>query len=179
MPDRRNNARGFTLIELLVVLLIMGIMVTGAVLATGVAHGDRDMETERDRILALASHLRDMATLQNREYGMRWYQGGYEFLVFDPREGLWLREPADPAMRPRRIPAAIEVELYVDGRRIVLPDEEQKPDELAPQVLLFSSGEMNLFEVQVRRGPGGTGFLVKPSETADRIEASELKADPA
>jgi general secretion pathway protein H len=62
-----KDARGFTLIELLVVLLIMGIMVAGAVLTTGVAHGDRDMETQRDRLLAITTHLREMATLQNRE----------------------------------------------------------------------------------------------------------------
>jgi len=175
----RQAGRGFTLIELLVVLLIMGIMVAGAVLTTGVAHGDRDMESERDRILAITAHLRDMATLQNREFGMRWYQGGYEFLVFDAREGLWLREPDEPTMRARKIPPGIDIQLFVDGRRISLPDEEQRPDALAPQVMLFSSGEMNLFEVQVRRGRDGPGFLVKPSETADNIEAVALEADPA
>lgn len=179
MRSFHQDTRGFTLIELLVVLLIMGIMVVGAVLTTGVAHGDRDMETERDRLLAITTHLRDMATLQNREYGMRWYKGGYEFLVYEPREGLWLRDPDEPAMRSRKVPPGIEVELFVDGRRITLPDAEQKPDELAPQILLYSSGEMNLFEVLVRRGPGGPGFHVKPSETEDTIQALELEADPA
>jgi hypothetical protein len=110
---------------------------------------------------------------------MRWYKGGYEFLVFDPREGLWLREPGEPSMRARKVPPGIDVQVFVDGRRITLPDAEQKPDELAPQILLYSSGEMNLCEVLVRRGPDGPGFQVRPSETEDTIQAVKLEADPA
>ena len=41
-----------------------------------------------------------------------------------------------------------------------------KADELAPQVLLFSSGELNLFELTLRRDRTGAGVRIAPS--ADR-----------
>src|ERR1041384_1743499 len=58
--------RGFTLIEILVVMLIIGIMVAGTVLSVGLAHGDRELEKERDRLLALTDFVREQGAMQNR-----------------------------------------------------------------------------------------------------------------
>jgi general secretion pathway protein H len=171
--------RGFTLIEILVVLLIIGIMIAGAVLATGVAHGDRDLERERDRILALTGYLRDQATLQNREFGLRCYQGGYEFLAWDARSGLWKRETGDETMRPRQLPAGLGIELAIEGRRIVLPKADVKADELAPQILLYSSGELSLFDLTLRRQPDGPGLRFAPAATSDQIEVNAVAAGRA
>jgi general secretion pathway protein H len=173
----RRPVGGFTLIEILVVLLIIGIMITGAVLATGIGGGDRDLEKERDRIVALTDYLREQAALQNREYGMRFYEGGYEFVVFNVRTGLWQQLQDDSITRPRPLPAGILADLSIEGRAIILPKKEPTgPEDLAPQVLLYSSGELNLFELVLRRDGGTAGFRFAPAENSDRIEVSDLAA---
>lgn len=171
-----RRSAGFTLIELLVVLLIIGIMIAGTVLSVRLGGDDRELEKERDRILALTDYLRDQAGLQNREYGMRCFIGGYEFLVFDARIGLWKRLEGDSETRPRRLPRGIDMTVRVEGREIVLPKAEVEIDELAPQIMLFSSGELSLFELVLRR-EGGRGVSFAPSATSDRIEATDLVAE--
>lgn len=170
--------RGFTLIEILVVMLIIGIMVAGTVLSVGLAHGDRDLEKERDRIVALIDFMREQGAMQNREYGMRCFQGGYEFLAFDPTTNAWGRVEDEPTMRARHLPTGLELNLSVDGRPVILPEEQVLPDALAPQVMLYSSGELNLFELTLRRGPTGAGTRIAPTST-DSIEVKALAAENA
>lgn len=169
---------GFTLIEILVVLVIIGVLIAGATLAVGVVGKDSDLEKERDRITALLDYLREQAALQNREYGMRCYTGGYEFLVFDARTGQWQRLQGDPLTRPRRLAAGLELELSIEGREVVLPrpriDEDRNSEELAPQILLFSGGDLNLFELTLRREASGEGALFAPAENSDRIQVTPL-----
>ncbi len=69
--------------------------------------------------------------------------------------------------------------VAIEGRPIVLPKEDQKPDELAPQVMLYSSGELNLFQLTLRREQLGPGVRLAPAATSDRIEASKLAAGTA
>jgi general secretion pathway protein H len=173
--------RGFTLIEILVVMMIVGIMVAGTVLSVGLAHGDRDLEKERDRVVSLIEYMREQATLQSREIGIRCFQGGYEFLVYardpaNPGVGVWQRVGDDPLARARTMPRGLELELAVDGRKVALPEKDVREDELAPQILLFSSGEMNLFELTLRRESAGAGTRIAPSPVEDRVEAKPVAA---
>lgn len=167
--------RGFTLVEVLVAVVIIGIMVAAVTLSGGVAFGDRELETERDRILAIFDHLRDQGALQNREYGLRCYEGGYQFLAFDGRTGLWFYE-GDDLLRQRALPEGLTMDLWVEGQKVELPGEEVEevePEELAPQVLLYSSGELSLFELELRRA-GGNGVRIAPATGTDRIAATAL-----
>ena len=166
--------RGFTLIEILVAMLIIGIMILGVTLSGGLAFGDRDLELERDRILALADHLRDQATLQNREYGLRCFEGGYQFLVFDARTGLWHGE-GDDLLRERELPQGLSLRLWIEGQRVVLPEAEVDPEDFAPQILLYSSGDLSLFELELRR-EGGSAARIAPATDSDRIVVSMSEA---
>jgi len=169
--------RGFTLVEILVALVIIGVMVIGVTLATGTAHGDRALEAERDRILALADHFRDQAALQVREYGIRCFEGGYQLLYYDPRIGLW-QDEGDDLLRARELPEGITMRLWIEGRPVVLPEAEVDPDQRAPQILLYSSGDLSLFELELRREQGA-GVRIAPAATSVEIEATMLEPEPA
>lgn len=168
--------RGFTLIEILVAVVIIGIMVAGVLISGGLAFNDRHLETERDRILAIADHLRDQAALQNREYGLRIYDGGYQFLTFDVRQGLW-HDGGDELLRARKLPEGISMKLWIEGRRVALPEAEVELDELAPQILLYSSGDLSLFELEIRR-EAGEGVRIAPSEDGATLLETHLEAEP-
>jgi len=175
----RRAISGFTLIEILVVLLIIGILVSGAALSLGVLGRDSALEKESDRLSALMDYLRDQATLQNREYGLRCFVGGYEFLAFDPRANQWKRLADDDSMRPRRLPTGVTMQVSIEGRPIILPREQSRADELSPQVMLFSSGDLNLFELTLRRAATGEAIQFKPAADSDRIAVTALPATPA
>lgn len=174
------TAGGFTLVEILVVVVIVSILAVGAVLSLGRVGDDRELERERDRIVAITDYLRDQATLQNREFGMRVFDGGYEFLVWEPRSGRWEAVPADPLLRPRELPPGLRTRLLVEGRPVVLPKKDASTP--TPQMMLFSSGELSSFELTLHRplpGPGGTAqrgpaAVFAPDPQAGRIAVRSL-----
>jgi len=167
-PHRtRAAAGGFTLVEILVVVLIIGILSVGAVLSLGVIGGDRELDRERDRILVITGHLRDQAALQNREFGMRVFIGGYEFLAYDGFSLQWERVTDDPLFRPRTLPQGLTMKLLVEGRPVVLPAQDKKDP--VPQLMLFSSGEMSSFELTLRREEDDREVVIVPSPLEDEI----------
>jgi hypothetical protein len=67
--------------------------------------------------------------------------------------------------------------LRVEGRPIVLPKADAK--DTTPQILLFSSGELNVFELTIVRERTAEGFRVAPGAGDDTIEITTLDAKPA
>jgi len=165
---------GFTLVEILVVVLIIGIMAGGALLSIGVVGQDRELDRERDRILAITGYLRDQAALQNREFGMRCYAGGYEFVAWDSRGARWERVADDPLLRSRALPGGIDSALVVEGRPVILPKADA--EDIAPQIMLFSSGEVSSFELTLRRAGDGSTVVLAPSLDPDGIVARTTEA---
>jgi general secretion pathway protein H len=165
-------------VEILVVLVIIGLMVVGVLLSINTATSDSDLDKERNRLIAVMDYLRDQAALESREYGIRCFEGGYEFLVYNARDGVWLRLENDNLTLPRKLPAGIDMTVLIEGRKIVLPPAQIKDEERKPQILLFSSGELNLFELTLER-EGGKRVTFKPGSASDSIEVTDVAANPA
>jgi len=173
----RRRARAFTLIELLVVLVLLGILVGLAVLASGSSSSSRELRDEARRLAALIGVLSDEAVLDSREYGLLVSDAGYRVLRLDEATGRW-DEP--DRSRGRQLPEWMRLQLELDGTPLRLLDparsesdraglsrEDQAPrrskrrPRLEPQLLILSSGELSPFTLRLseRRADGNAWRL--------------------
>ena len=159
----RHRSVGFTLIELLVVVVIIAIVLSIAVISVGVLRDDRGVQEESRRFAALYELLQDEAALQGREYGIELMRGAYRFVEYDASNDIWIALSFDDVLRTRRLPEEMELELYLEEKRILLDDDPKEfddPDKLAqigtnqrysPHLLVYSSGDATPFELHVLR----------------------------
>jgi len=162
MPKSRFAA-GFTLVEILVVVVIVGTVVSIAMLSFGVLGTDRELQTEARRFASLVEMARDEAAMQSREFGIEIMTGAYRFVEYDGLAGRWADVPGDDTLRLRSLPEDEEFELYIEDKRIRLDEEPaqfEDPDErrgmtsnkpYAPHLLIFSSGDATPFELRILR----------------------------
>lgn len=204
----------------MVVVLIIGIVTAGVVLSINFAGKDTALETESKRLLTLMQYARDQAELQTRNYGIAFSQHGYEFVVYDVREGVWRPVLEDDALRERTLPGGLGFRLVVDAREIVLPDSLEVPSappaseagsashppvplsapqssdsdsdsdsnsdsdsdsdsatkSFAPQVMIFSSGDLSSFRITLERVGAGRSITLDENQDGDIIEKPLVEA---
>ncbi len=165
---------------MLVVVVIIGVVIAGLILSVGSTGRDSELERERDRLSSLFGYVRERAELQTQEYGIRITPGSYRFVVYDNRTRQWGEDALDSSLNLHRLPKGLLFSLRVEGREVILEEPEaaaklqsELPD-LAPHIMLFSSGETSDFELTLARTP--TGHRVTFGADADgNITVSELK----
>jgi general secretion pathway protein H len=172
---RASLARGFTLIEILVVVVIIAMISVGAILAIGTTGQDRELDRESTRLLDLMKYAREQAELQTREFGLRCAPGSYEFVTFDGRKGIWRRVDEDEALRERTLPEGLSVGLVIEGREVVLR-RDTKIEDLTPQVMVFSNGDLTSFELSLVREGGGSRRITS-DESGRILSDAELQAE--
>ena len=156
-PPRR--ARGFTLLEVLVVMLIIGVLVSFAVLS--ISRGDTSVQDETQRLAALIRLAGQEAVSQGQEFAVEFDSTGYAFLSFDGEK--WQPIADDELLRPRSLPQELVIDIELEGERLTLagqsPEEEEKAT--LPRLFLLSSGEMSPFDLTVHKsGAGGAYHII-------------------
>lgn len=179
-----GGSRGFSLIEILVVIVIIGIVMSIAILSVTLAGGDSQLREEAQRMVSLVEVARDESLLQGREFGLEFMQNGYRFVEFDPLTRQWTEIIGDDTLRLREMPEELELELFIEDRRVILKsdpasmaaeDEDRRGiEQYAPHVLIFSSGDLSPFEIHfVRRVDDN--LLVVRGDFAGTVEIVTLE----
>lgn len=150
----RARSCGFTLLELLVVLVLIGIIISFAVLSIGDGGRQERLKQEVQRLSSLFTLAGEEAVLRSLELGVVVQSQGYAFVAYDS-EG-WQPIAADGMFREYSLPDTLELSLYLDGLQVDLgPQAAEGEGVLTPQLLFFSSGERTPFELSLayRDGP--------------------------
>ena len=165
LKNYRVRPRGFTLLEVLVVMIIIGIVISFAVLS--IKSDDQTLEEEARRLQALIKLTGQEAVLQSREFALEFTDEGYDFVVFDGKK--WLAVSDDEILRARKLPDDEVVDYQPEGEQLTLQgmDAEKTP----PRIYFLSSGEMTPFQLTLRRRGEGDGFLL----TGDARGKTELR----
>ncbi|HLW74248.1 MAG TPA: type II secretion system minor pseudopilin GspH [Gammaproteobacteria bacterium] len=184
----RLRTRGFTLIELLVVLVIIGIVVSIAVVSLNALGRNPPAEKAAQQIADLAGLAAEQAVMQGQEYGLRIEPHAFEFYVYDGRN--WTATRGDDLFKRHELGDDVTLSLVLEGTPVKLApppstanqgapasttaaststsassDDANRP---LPQVLLLSSGELPPFEIDVS-GSGDTKAYIIKGTLADGI----------
>lgn len=185
-------SRGFTLLEMVVVILVIGILVTFAMLSIGNRPMEDKLDSEARRMQAITQLAAEEAEAKSVEIGLRFSETGYRLLAVNDQTKLWEDYEKDGSLRRRVLAEPVSLKLRVDDRPIqLLPEqppateEQQKKDKdsfsptaaakkkLEPQVLLLSSGEMTPFELELM-APGLAFFYRLEGDTLGRLTLTRV-----
>ena len=140
--------RGFTLLEVLVVLLIIGIIISFAVLSVGQSD-DRAAEELR-RLAALIELASQESVLKGKAHAVEIKSGGYEFLVLarsENNEEEYQSITGDNLLRARSLPDDLRFEPDIESEGAALNEDAE---EVAARIVLYPSGEMTPFDLPLR-----------------------------
>jgi general secretion pathway protein H len=154
-PAIRRLPAGFTLLEVLVVVLIIGIVLTFAVLAIGGDRRAEDLERESRQFAELLRLGSEQAVLRGEEWAVQIEPEEYRFLVYV--KDAWQLLEADELFRPRELAEDTRLELELEGREVELETREEPK----PTLILLSSGELSPFVAQ---------FSADATEAVYRVE---------
>lgn len=180
----RGRTHGFTLIEILVAVVIIGIVMSVAVLSLSLAGDDREVTKEVRRLTSLIEVAQTDAMMQGREFGIEFMSGAYRFVEFDVENNRWVEPLGDDSLKLWQLPEDYEVTLYVDDKKILLDpeprtlatDNRNPQAEYLPHLFVFSSGDSTPFELVITRRSDGVSAAIEGDflGNLDTIEPEDI-----
>lgn len=142
----KHFATGFTLIELLVVLVIIGIITSFALLATGDWGAKRRAQATAEELTLLLRNLDEQAILQPAILGMAIHAQQYQFyqLKLSTKGGQWQRLGKNSPYRPRDIAAGIQAQVQQSDDHTNLLNIKNNPS-----LIIFEDGSLTPFTITI------------------------------
>lgn len=139
------------------VLVVVGVMVSLAVLSFGVLGRDRQAEDESRRFWTVLQQAREEGEMQVEDLGIFVSSTAYEYLRFDSRKDEWQPIEGDELFAQRELPEGLRFRLRLESREVVLkPNLPQRGDKdenkrNPPHIMVLSSGDVSPFELEIER----------------------------
>jgi general secretion pathway protein H len=165
---------GFTLIELIVVILLIGLLVSFAVLRVSGPIPREVQQEEAQRVLARMDLAREEAVMRARSFGVRFERDGY--LFYRLIDGQWRMLEQGGLLDPHELPEAVAIDVEIDGLDVELfgggdeaddGDDDGDDDEEAvrPQIFFLAGGEIvPAFRVRVLSEDTDTEYRIEPGD---------------
>lgn len=142
MPSSSTtHGRGFTLIELLVVLFIASLTAGLLVINISFDTAEDKIQQEAKRLHALLRFAHEQAIIRAEEYGVRFHQTGYRFMILEDNE--WIDLGLDRHLVAHELDNNMEVELFIEDINVTLNDAEDEADLIKEQQLANSNNDNN------------------------------------
>ncbi|MFW5970299.1 MAG: type II secretion system minor pseudopilin GspH [Halofilum sp. (in: g-proteobacteria)] len=161
--------RGFTLIELIVVILLVGLIVSFAVLSLGGPSARQIQHEEARRILARMDLAREEAVMQARSLGVRFERDGY--LFYRHTDGQWRRFGPAGLLDLHELPESVTLDVEIEGLDVELfggdgrDENGDRDDDVRPQIFFLAGGEIVPdFSIRVLSRDTDTGFRIHPGD---------------
>ena len=139
---RQHLQQGFTLIEILVVMLLLGIVMTIAVISIGNTQSEQ-VEEDMRRLLQIVRLAHEEAIIRQQTLAIKFSPHGYNLQRYDARNKVWMPVTEPAFFQPRELDESYEIKLFQDGISVSLKEED------GGKILMYSSGEMTPFELDV------------------------------
>lgn len=175
MTPSARPARGFTMIELMVVILLVGLLVSFAVLSVGGPSARDVQHKEARRILARMDLAREEAVMQARSLGVRFERDGY--LFYGIGEGQWRMLEQGGLLDPHELPEPVAIDVEIDGLEVELfgddetaaegsgDDEDDDEEAVRPQIFFLAGGEIVPdFTIRVLSEDTDTEYRIQPGD---------------
>jgi general secretion pathway protein H len=127
-------------------------------LSTGSDRRAEQLEREAQRIVTLLQLASEEAVMRSEQLALRVNETGYEFMILE--NGKWTALADDRPLRPRELPAGIELRLELQDNP---PPGLSAEDSEQPQVFLLSSGEMTPFVLLVSAPETERSYVINVS----------------
>ena len=125
-------------------VLIIGIIVSFAVLSIADRAQDDRLENEARRLTQLMRLASDEAVLLGIELGLQSDGENYQFLVLGEQAAWEIYETPGP-LRPRKLSGGVTMELTAED--FTAPPTPEGEESLLPHMLFLSSGEVTPFRI--------------------------------
>ena len=149
------------------VLSIIAIISGIAVLSLRGNEPDTLAEQEAQRLYQLMQLASDTAAIKNRQYGIRFNQGGYQFYQLDQKQ-IW-QNSRQKYLKSHKYKTELETRLRINGILVDTDESElnkaMDKKKLKPQIMLLSDGEIIPdFELTLINPATDTEFTIKPGD---------------